>query len=953
MSDNQPIKRGHTMRQLSLGCWIILLSAASLWLGGCGDSSGSEEALVPEDDTFVGGDDTTPTEADTTVVTEEDTTPPPPDVTFPLQPFGIDTVLEAEVVAAGQEVRAACLLLDEAGEPYGGTLAEPFEMITTYAPEASFLHEDLAWIAVRAGQAQVACSAPALRLVDTTPAALTITPGPAHTTVAHINPITITAGGQAEVFCDVFDAYGNPITDALPDIVVGSEDGVLVEGLSIQITRAGMHEVLCNVEGAENENVEYLEVLPGLPYALALSLVPDESVYGLGQVITLATIVTDRYGNVIPDAQISYSSAPAGEDFGDGRFRFNDEGVYVVTALVEGDIDPESPTIPLQASRQVIINGNGPDIACDSPLDGSMINHQPGQPLTFSGSLADPNGVAALLVDGKPALINPDGTFSVDIATRYGINFVSIAADDTFGEQNTRTCAFLVANNWGSESNFIDDTIMLRLKQAAFDDGNRSGAINSIADLLHIVINSQELRNTLHAQLSASPNLKPLGCDSTQCVPILGCTCLLRSSITYRNFTISGPNSVTLTLADPATPSGPGGLRARVVLRNAALTVHAFAENGTTGLDLINRDGTISIEDLTADLTFDVFLQNGQPRITVRSVNEVTLGDYTVSIQGIPQFLLDILLFFLEGTFRNLIEDQLESFVRSSFTDVLDGLVSNLDISTLGTSFDVPRLDGSGNISLSFGVAFSRIQVNAARALFGLKSRFLASPIVNATPSLGVPFPPPPGGSNALDVNTTRSAGVFIHIGMFNQVLHALWRGGLLDAQIGGDVLGGSLPEGLNVTISAKLPPVAIMAPDGSIELDLGGLRLSLVYPGLFDEPLTLNLGAIASATFTIQGSDLVFGGIQIQALYFSTEGVSLDATSRDVLQSFLISLVQQIADTALNDALPALPIPSFPIPADLAAYGLPAGAVLGLVSPSLGTNGNHFVLDSDFGQLP
>jgi hypothetical protein len=950
--------RGHTRsrRERALWAWLGVVAALSVTLWGCGDDTSSEDPGVSteQDGTAdVSGEDS----ATLAEVTEEADTVTAPDVTFPLQPVEIDTVLRADVVAAGQVVEATCVLLDEAGEVYGGTLTQPFEMLVSYAPESSFVKEDGQWVAVRAGQAQVACSAPALRLVDTTPAALTITPGPAYSVITELDPITIRAGEDAAVGCVVFDAFGNEVLDASPAVQVVSGDGVLLEGSRLQITRAGVHEVLCHVDGAEEEVSQRLEVLPGLPYALALALVPDEAVYGLGQVITTAAIVTDRYGNVIPDAEVTLSSSPVGEDFGEGRFRFQEEGVYVLTAVVEGELDPDAQG-PLLASRQVIVNGNGPQIACDAPLDGAMVNHVPGQPLTVSGSLADPNGVAALLVDGKPALINPDGTFSVDVATRFGMNFVTIAAEDSFGEQNTRTCTFLIADRWAPEANHVDDLVTLRLKQAAFDDGSRSGPINSVADLLHVVINSQELRNTIHAQLSANPELKPLGCDQTVrvCVPFTSiCTtqCVLRSSITYRNFTIAGPNTVALTLVDPAVASGPGGLRARVVLRNAAMTVHAYANQPTLNVVLIDRDGTVSIDDLTADITLNVFLQSGQPRVTIRSVNEVRMGNYSVSIQGIPQFLLDILLFFLEGTIRNVVEDQLEQFITGSFSTVVDGLLDGLDVSTLGSTFEVPRLDGVGNIALSFAVAFSRLEVTAQRALFGLRTRFLSAPITNATPSLGVPMPPQPSNNNYLDLDTARAAGVLIHIGMFNQVLHALWRGGLLDAQIGGAVLGGGLPDGLSATLTARLPPVASITPSGQVELGLGGLRLSLVYPGLFDEPLTLNIGALATASFSIQGSDLVFGGIQIQALYFSTEGVSLDATSQSVLQGFLISLLQRVVDGALNDALPALPIPSFELPASLAAYGLPAGAVLGLKAPSLGVNGNHFVLDSDFGQLP
>ena len=53
----------------------------------------------------------------------------------------------------------------------------------------------------------------------------------------------------------------------------------------------------------------------------------------------------------------------------------------------------------------------------------------------------------------------------------------------------------------------------------------------------------------------------------------------------------------------------------------------------------------------------------------------------------------------------------------------------------------------------------------------------------------------------------------------------------------------------------------------------------------------------------------------------------------------------------ALNDSLPALPIPSFTLPSSVSAYGLPGGAQLGITSPSLSRSGNHLLLRGGFGR--
>ena len=202
------------------------------------------------------------------------------------------------------------------------------------------------------------------------------------------------------------------------------------------------------------------------------------------------------------------------------------------------------------------------------------------------------------------------------------------------------------------------------------------------------------------------------------------------------------------------------------------------------------------------------------------------------------------------------------------------------------------------------------------------------------------------------DPATSQPLAASVHLGLINQVLHTLWRAGMFEARITGDAIGGDLPPGLVAELSAGLPPVASMRDDGTVELGLGSLSLGLVYPGLFDEPLDVVLGARTHTEVRIDGDDLAFSGIVIDELFFSTGEVSLDAATRDVLERFLVALVQRLVDSALNDALPALPIPSFTLPDAVGEFGLPAGAQLGIRAPALAREPQHFVLRGGFGIL-
>jgi hypothetical protein len=83
--------------------------------------------------------------------------------------------------------------------------------------------------------------------------------------------------------------------------------------------------------------------------------------------------------------------------------------------------------------------------------------------------------------------------------------------------------------------------------------------------------------------------------------------------------------------------------------------------------------------------------------------------------------------------------------------------------------------------------------------------------------------------------------------------------------------------------------------------------------------------------------------------MHFSTGDVSLDSSTNNVLTSMLQTLLQKVIDQSLNNSLPALPIPSFALPASLAAYGVGPGK-LGLVNPSLGFDPRDFRLTGQLG---
>ncbi|MFK7986388.1 MAG: hypothetical protein AB8I08_10180 [Sandaracinaceae bacterium] len=842
---------------------------------------------------------------------------------IPLVPVGVETAAPTSV-AAGETLNITCLLVDAMGD----TFTPPADLSASIraVPEASVRQEeDGSYTAIQAGRVEVACVFESLRLSDETPALVEIRPGSPARVVTTLDVDSVEAGGTSRASCEVFDAFGNVIDDAETSIrSEPAEEGNTFDGTLGTFTKAGRFEVYCDVTGAEGEGAD-IEVRPGLPASLVLARDPAQAIYGHGQVITIRRLVSDQYGNTVVEARVPTRSEPAGDEIGDGRYRYDEDGIYTVTATVD---PPTHEDITLTASVRIVVDGDGPAIACDAPFDGQILDRSPTGSITFQGSVNDLSGVNEVRVNGTPVDVGHSGEFEAPIDLEYGINFVDLAAVDSIGRETSRTCSFLVANRWAPDNRNTDDLVSLRLRQSALDDGDRSGSINSLNDILSRVLNSDGLEDLLDTSLRANNPLKPNACDQR----VLG-VCVLRSQVDYVRSELNGPNTTTLTLVD-------GGMRVNLVANNLRLRIRV--QGRVAGIPF-DTEGWVTFERVAVQAIFNTTLSGGRPRISVRSGSvSTTVGDIDTSFSGLDGGIINIVVGLFNGTVKNLVAGIVTDFVTDNFNDILDDVVSGLDVSTLGTSFDVPRLDSDDTIPLTFGLGFSHLTSTSSRMLFGLGTRFRAPP-AHARPTFGAPMQ---DVAPLLDVSGSQPAGVGVSETILNQALHALWRAGFFDVALSESSLG--LPEGVAVDMITGLPPVAIIEDGGRVEISLGAVQMQLVYPDLFAEPIQLGLGVRASMGVRLDGDDLLFEGFRIEELYFSTDLASLDMSTRDTIEGFLRRLLERILQPALNDALPAIPIPSFELPTSLAPFDIPAGD-LGVVSPTLATEPPHFVLRGGF----
>jgi hypothetical protein len=819
----------------------------------------------------------------------------------------IDTIAPAQV-QAGDVIAVTCELT--AGDQTAPTTMATIDVVTD--DSVSRVGDEI--IARKVGLITITCSIPDENLIDPTPAIVKIVAGPPAALVTAITPNPATAGDTVTATCEVFDSSGNQLDDQTPTLSISPTDpGNTITNLSALMTRAGHYDGECALPGATSNDVGF-DVVPNLPFALVLGKNPDQPYYQLNTDIAITNVVTDRYGNQISNATVNVTSTPV---TGPGpttspapsTFSYGGEGEYEVDGTVMGMTDGGQPVTGL---TDIYIDSLGPKITCGNPGDGTMIQIANGGTATFQGIANDVNGTASVAINGTNVTLNANGTFSGPVVTRFGINFVHVTATDTFDVPNTKICTFLASSTYATPTATLGGVIGLSLAQNAIDDGNRTGAINSLGDVLAVILNSPGIRSTIDTALKASNPLAS-GCFGAT---LFGDCIGISYTITYLSSTIDGPNTVSLALVN-------GGINTNAVING----VHLDLNLGGFG-----TSGDVNVSEITVGLELVPAVSGGVPHVTVQNVS-TSVGSISTDFSGITgDFINDIVVPLAQGTLKSEVQNVVQNFVTTNFGEAIDGVVSGLNISSLASSFNVPKLYGGGTVPLNFGIGFSSLDTTTSRLRFGIGTMF-TSTLANAYATLGVAVSPgtvlgdpsPSPGDTAVGVNVT----------LFNQALHALWRANYFTATVMATSISSSAPPDLAITLSSRLPPVADILPSGNIELSLGDVDLALTGGGL-PAGLVITIGGRAETSVTLNGTTLGFGAISLDDTEVSLDALGLSSSTQQTLQQIIANALPQLVSGALSNSLPSFPIPSFPIPGSLVQFGLPANSTLSIMSPTL-----------------
>lgn len=100
----------------------------------------------------------------------------------------------------------------------------------------------------------------------------------------------------------------------------------------------------------------------------------------------------------------------------------------------------------------------------------------------------------------------------------------------------------------------------------------------------------------------------------------------------------------------------------------------------------------------------------------------------------------------------------------------------------------------------------------------------------------------------------------------------------------------------------------------------------------------------------SLSGDNLVFGDLQLEDDFYVNLDTSIASDDLATLEGLLRDILQDTLGTAINDGLPAIPIPTFTLPDEVEEFGLPPGAEVGITNPQLDTTDFHYVLTGGFG---
>jgi hypothetical protein len=629
--------------------------------------------------------------------------------------------------------------------------------------------------------------------------------------------------------------------------------------------------------------------------------------------------------------------------------------------------------VPMDAQREDEDGappGEGPTIRCLAPENGEMITAAPSARLRVVGIASDPDGIASVTANGAAVDVDALGIFSVTITTHHGIQSVEFVATDGTGAESRRICSYLVSREWLPSGAPIPGALTTMLRRAGLDDGMDDEALASLDDVVRAVLGG---RGTSRGMFETDLDAR----FSDASFRFTGDLCDARDPDTG----LCGVESTFAYIAGSADADGPEPTEIDVVadgLRVAATFPTLLVRGRARGVERITRPGFDTTFDAPAsirfpDVRFDVDVQvtfaDGVLRADTARVNAISYGSVLVDVvhsdARVERAVETEIAADLDSPSNTRVRDAITAFVEQRLDAVIASILATVDVREPSASLPIERLAGEAiPEGIAFEAALAGVETGGDGITFRLTVSYLGTDRIGR-PSAGIAIAP---ASEA----TIPSAGLMpiahrISERVLTAIAHELWRGGAFAGRLSGAALiappdvaappsivtpdettialvSVEVPE--TVVVDALLPPVVLVtsAEGGGfvVRVMLGGVRLRAEggEGPWAARPVEMELAATVELALAAgSGVDPVFvgsgagGAVRLLDLAIGTDR-TLSAEEHAAVRAFAAGAAWSIAQFTVNRGLPALPLGSLELPAELSRYGLVSRQVLTTLSP-------------------
>jgi hypothetical protein len=671
------------------------------------------------------------------------------------------------------------------------------------------------------------------------------------------------------------DSYGNDVP--IDDEMIAVDETVTVEADALTSSIAGDHTVTVTVDELEAEATWTVEAGP----AAAIDLVLTETILELGDETGFTVTVTDEFGNETDDPTevgVDEEGAIVTED----AIEFEAEGVFNCWAEVTGTdlVDVET----------VLIDSTGPDLNVWTPDRGT---HTTDAVVEVSGEAGDTiSGLHSIAINGLEVEDLTDGAFSEELTLDFGVNIIETVATDTdlgesgVGNQSSDVRAVLQADTFWDPSTRMDDGLVFRMWEG-------EGGLGEFEGLATTVMDTVDLDSILDEPIF----------DETFCVTIFWFEICRSMSVYVDSLTY---DDVSLSI----DPTADGTVTARMSLENVLIELH------TEGY--VEGEGSMTATALNVDISF-------VPAVDADGYLEIT--DFVVDVPT-PEGLDVVIEEDLEDA-ASLIgidpEEMIEEQLAEALTGPVEDSVPDLLADTLGALAFDQEFDLSDN-TYTLSSRLRTVEVDEYGITFNARTQVSVEEVLGAGTE-GVPEGIPYFGYSAPAIGETGSGTQFsMSTDMLNQLMFALWQGGLLDQELTEEdlgldmaVVGLVLPslDSLNMLTTPLLPPVVIPRSDWSegseYDLYLGDMMIQIHDGEVTDKSLALELyiSAVAPLTLSADTEDWSIGMTLSDPVVYA-DSVYIDPSypvSPAAVENLFVTLMSAYLPE-LTDALGAVPLP-------------------------------------------